>query len=96
MRIVFNFICQLLIHIENWKICGHMDAWGYIMCFNMFKSCEVTYVRLPKNVKQISIEKKMELRSDYKKEKEMSVCPPPISSPHEKLLVNMTCILFNS
>lgn len=41
MRIVFNFICQLLIHIENWKICGHMDAWGYIMCFNMFKSCEV-------------------------------------------------------
>lgn len=47
------------------------------MCFNMFKSCEVTYVRLPKNVKQISIEKKMELRSDYKKEKEMSVCPPP-------------------
>lgn len=37
----------------------------------------------------------MELRSDYKKEEEMSVCPPP-SSPHEKLLVNMTCILFNS
>lgn len=45
MRIVFNFIRQLLIHIENWKICGHMDAWRYIMCFNMFKSCEVTYVR---------------------------------------------------
>lgn len=49
------------------------------MCFNMFKSCEVTYVRFKTEKCKRNINSKIDgtKKYFYKKEEEMSVCPPP-------------------